>query len=262
MANHKGGVAKTTTAASLAAALVAMGRSVLAVDLDPQGCLTFSFGYSPERLPGSIRDVLIAGKDAAEVLLETADGVTLLPATTELAGTDKILLTRAGSEFGLQRALESMHGRYDAIIIDCPPSLGIMTLNGLIASEFLLVPMQCETLAHRGVGQLLSSVREARRLTGRKIQLLGVLPTMYDGRSTHARDVLDDVADRYGMPVLAPPIPRTITFAEASAAGTTVLEPSFAGAQRGNKGAQAYRELAGHLAGYWWEGKDLATFLD
>ncbi|NMN96026.1 AAA family ATPase [Antrihabitans stalactiti] len=254
VANQKGGVAKTTTVASLGAALVGLDQRVLVVDLDPQGCLTFSLGHNPDRLDVSIYDVLTSDIHAKEVLLDTAEGVSLLPATIDLAGADAVLLMKPGREFALKRALKPLHDEFDVIILDCPPSLGIMTLNGLTAADAVLVPLQCETLAHRGVGQLLRTVSEVQQITNPNLQLLGALPTLYDSRTTHARDVLADVADRYGMPVLAPAIPRTVRFAEATASGATVM------AGRKNKGAEAYRELAESLAGYWWGGEELVTF--
>ncbi|MBJ8347269.1 ParA family protein [Antrihabitans sp. YC2-6] len=253
VANQKGGVAKTTTVASLGAALVACEQRVLVVDLDPQGCLTFSLGHNPDRLDVSIYDVLTSDVHAKEVLLETTDGVSLLPATIDLAGADAVLLMRPGREFALKRALAPLRDDYDVILLDCPPSLGIMTLNGLTAADAVLVPLQCETLAHRGVGQLLRTVSEVQQITNPNLELLGALPTLYDSRTTHARDVLADVSDRYGLPVLAPAIPRTVKFAEASASGATVLSG------RKNKGADAYRELAEGLVGYWWGGKELVT---
>lgn len=254
VANQKGGVAKTTTVASLGAALAARDQRVLLVDLDPQGCLTFSLGHNPDRLEASIYDVLTAGVHAKEVLLDTVDGVSLLPATIDLAGADAVLLMKPGREFALKRALAPLRDEFDVIIIDCPPSLGIMTLNGLTAADSVLIPLQCETLAHRGVGQLLRTVSEVKEITNPNLELLGALPTLYDSRTTHARDVLADVSDRYGLPVLAPAIPRTVRFAEASASGASVM------AGKRSKGADAYRELAGSLCDYWWGGKDLQTF--
>ncbi len=253
VANQKGGVAKTTTVASLGAALAALQRRVLLVDLDPQACLTFSLGHHPDRLERSVYDVLTGDTAAEDVLLDTSDGVTLLPATIDLAGADVVLLMRPGREFALKRALAPLRDRYDVIILDCPPSLGIMTLNGLTAADSVLVPLQCETLAHRGVGQLLRTVSEVQQITNPELRMLGALPTLYDARTTHARDVLADVADRYALPVLAPAIPRTVRFAEASASGATVL------VGRKNKGAEAYRALADGLVGFWAGERELAT---
>ncbi|GAB2628386.1 ParA family protein [Prescottella soli] len=254
VANQKGGVAKTTTVASLGAALVDLGQRVLVVDLDPQGCLTFSLGHNPDRLEKSVHDVLAGDVPAQDVLLGTDEGVTLLPATIDLAGSEALLLMRPGREFALKRALAPLLDDFDVIVIDCPPSLGVLTLNGLTAARQVLVPLQCETLAHRGVGQLLRTVSEVQQITNPDLVLLGALPTLYDARTTHSRDVLSDVSDRYDLPVLAPPIPRTVRFAEASASGATVL------AGRKNKGAEAYRELAHHLSAHWTGGADLVTF--
>jgi chromosome partitioning protein len=253
-ANQKGGVAKTTTVASLGAAMAEKGRRVLLVDLDPQGCLTFSLGHDPDKLPVSVHEVLLGEVEPNATLVTTAEGMTLLPANIDLAGAEAMLLMRAGREYALQRALAKLGDRFDVIIIDCPPSLGVLTLNGLTAADEVIVPLQCETLAHRGVGQLLRTVADIQHITNPGLRLLGALPTLYDSRTTHTRDVLLDIADRYDLPVLAPPIPRTVRFAEASASGSSVI------AGRKNKGAVAYRELAQALLKHWKSGKPLPTF--
>jgi chromosome partitioning protein len=254
VANQKGGVAKTTTVASLAAALHALDRRVLVVDLDPQGCLTFSLGHNPDKLDSSVHEVLTGDAQVEDVLIETAEGIVLLPATIDLAGAEALLLMRAGREFALKRALAPILQDFDVVVIDCPPSLGVLTLNGLTAAQSVLVPLQCETLAHRGVGQLLRTVSEVQQITNPDLALLGALPTLFDARTTHSRDVLGDVSDRYSLPVLAPPIPRTVRFAEASASGATVLSG------RKNKGAQAYRELAENLLAHWEGAAELKTY--
>nr|WP_296774516.1 AAA family ATPase [Rhodococcus sp. (in: high G+C Gram-positive bacteria)] len=254
VANQKGGVAKTTTVASLAAALHALDQRVLVVDLDPQGCLTFSLGHNPDKLTTSVHEVLTGDASVADAIVETDEGIVLLPATIDLAGAEALLLMRAGREFALKRALAGVIDDFDVVVIDCPPSLGVLTLNGLTAAQSVLVPLQCETLAHRGVGQLLRTVSEVQQITNPDLTLLGALPTLFDARTTHSRDVLSDVSDRYALPVLAPPIPRTVRFAEASASGATVLSG------RKNKGAQAYRELASNLLGHWQTGSALKTF--
>ena len=227
VANQKGGVAKTTTVASLGAAMAEQGKRVLLIDLDPQGCLTFSLGQDPDKLAVSVHDVLLGDVEPNAALVETAEGMTLLPANIDLAGAEAMLLMRAGREYALKRALAKLDGSFDVIVIDCPPSLGVLTLNGLTAADEVIVPLQCETLAHRGVGQFLRTVDDVQQITNPKLKLLGALPTLYDSRTTHTRDVLLDVADRYDLPVLAPPIPRTVRFAEASASGSSVM----AGAQ-------------------------------
>lgn len=254
VANQKGGVAKTTTVASLAAALHALDRRVLVVDLDPQGCLTFSLGHNPDKLESSVHEILTGDATVENVLIETAEGIVLLPATIDLAGAEALLLMRAGREYALKRALAPILEDFDVVVIDCPPSLGVLTLNGLTAAQSVLVPLQCETLAHRGVGQLLRTVAEVQQITNPDLTLLGALPTLFDARTTHSRDVLGDISDRYDLPVLAPPIPRTVRFAEATASGATVLSG------RKNKGAQAYRELAENLLSHWENGVALKTF--
>ncbi|BBY57218.1 cobyrinic acid a,c-diamide synthase [Mycolicibacterium sarraceniae] len=253
VANQKGGVAKTTTVASLGAAFVDAGKRVLLIDLDPQGCLTFSLGTDPDKLPVSVHEVLLGDVEPSAALVDTAEGMTLLPANIDLAGAEAMLLMRAGREYALKRALAKLD-QFDVVIIDCPPSLGVLTLNGLTAADEVIVPLQCETLAHRGVGQFLRTVDDVQQITNPNLKLLGALPTLYDSRTTHSRDVLLDVADRYDLPVLAPPIPRTVRFAEASASGSSVL------AGRKSKGGTAYRDLAASLLTYWKSGKALPTF--
>jgi chromosome partitioning protein len=254
VANQKGGVAKTTTVASLGAAMAEKGRRVLVVDLDPQGCLTFSLGHDPDKLPFSVHEVLLGEVEPSAALVETSEGMTMMPANIDLAGVEAMLLMRAGREYALKRALAKVKEEFDVVLVDCPPSLGVLTLNGLTAADDVIVPLQCETLAHRGVGQFLRTVTDVQQITNSELKLLGALPTLYDSRTTHSRDVLLDVADRYDLPVLAPPIPRTVRFAEASASGASVL------AGRKNKGSTAYRDLAAALLKHWKSGKPLASF--
>jgi chromosome partitioning protein len=242
IANQKGGVAKTTTVASLGTALTDLGQRVLMVDLDPQSCLTFSLGIDPEELDESLHQVLLRQVDIGDVILETDEGPHLLPATIELAGTETALLTRPGREHALRAALEDVNDDYDWILLDCPPSLGILTVAALSAADAVIVPLQCETLSHRGVGQLLDTVHDVRRYTNKDLVVMGVLPTLFDGRTKHARAVLDTIADTYDIEVLNPPIPRSIRFAEAPAAGRSILRTA-----RTTRGAEAYRQLAENL---------------
>jgi len=244
VANQKGGVAKTTTVASLAAALAELGQRVLVVDLDPQACLTFSLGLDPETVELSVHDVLLGRVSAGMAIQPTTDGVDLLPATIELAGCEAMLLTRTGREYTLRSALEEVRPSYDVILLDCAPSLGVLTINALTAADEVLVPLQCETLSHRGVGQLLDTVHDVQRLTNRGLRVLGVLPTLFDSRTSHAREVLADVTSRYGLDVLEPPIAKSVRFAEAPAAGRSILRTAGR-----TPGAQAYRTLARALAG-------------
>jgi chromosome partitioning protein len=237
VANQKGGVAKTTTVASLGAALAEQGLRVLLVDLDPQACLTFSLGIDPEDLEVSVHHVLTKAVTPEEVVIRTEDGVDLLPATIELARAEADLLTRTGREHVLRAALEDVD--HDWVLLDCPPSLGVLTVAALTAADAVLVPLQCETLSHRGVGQLLDTVHDVRRFTNRGLEVWGVLPTLYDARTNHSRAVLENVTETYGLDLLQPPIPKSIRFAEAPAAGRSILATS-----RGNRGADAYRQVA------------------
>lgn len=243
VANQKGGVAKTTTVASLGVALAELGQRVLLVDLDPQACLTFSLGIDPEDLEISVHHVMTKGLDPAEVIVVTDDSVHLLPATIELARAETELLTRTGREYVLRSALEELDD-YDWVIFDCPPSLGVLTVAALTAATAVLIPLQCETLSHRGVGQLLDTVHDVKRFTNRGLEVWGVLPTLYDGRTNHSRAVLENISETYGLDVIMPPIPKSIRFAEAPAAGRSILSTS-----KKNKGALAYREVAAGLLG-------------
>ena len=238
VANQKGGVGKTTTVHTLGAALARAGQRVLVVDLDPQACLTYSVGLDPESLPLSLHDVLVGRNKAAEALVR-AGGMSILPAAIDLAGSEVHLVGRVGREHAVGRALESVKDSYDVVLIDCPPSLGILTINGLTAADFVLIPLQCETLGHRGVGQLLETVADVRAYTQPDLSVLGAVATMFDGRTRHTREVLADVEARYGLPVLQPMIPRSIRFAEAPATGQSILDHAPT-----STGAVAYGELA------------------
>ena len=241
VANQKGGVAKTTTVHALGAALAERGRRVLMVDLDPQACLTFSAGVDPNGLDRSLHEVFVNRTPAAEVLIKAGD-LHLLPATIDLAGTEVHLLTRAGREYALARALDPVKGTYDVVLVDCPPSLGILTINGLTAADEVLVPLQCETLSQRGVGQLLDTIEDVRAYTNPALRVRGIIATMYDGRTRLGREVLDSVRGRYGLEVLEPPVPKSVRVAEAPSRGQSVLEHAGASAS-----ADAYRRLAATL---------------
>lgn len=244
VANQKGGVAKTTTVASLGVAFAELGLRALLVDLDPQACLTFSLGLDPESLELSVHDVLLGRVSAGMAIQTTTDGVDLLPSTIDLAGCEAQLLTRTGREYALRTALEEAWEGYDVVLLDCAPSLGVLTLNALTVAREVLIPLQCETLSHRGVGQLLDTVADVQRLTNPALRVLGVLPTLFDARTVHARAVLEDVTTRYSLPVLQPAIAKSVRFAEAPAAGRSVLSTAAR-----TPGAQSYRELARRLAG-------------
>lgn len=243
VANQKGGVAKTTTVASVGVALGELGNRVLLVDLDPQACLTFSLGIDPDALELSVHDVLMGRVGAGMAVRSTADGVDLMPSHIDLTGSEVALYEKPAREYFLRKALDEVTQAYDYVLIDCSPSLGVLTLNALTAADEVLVPLQCETLSHRGVGQLLDTVNEVQRLTNPSLRVMGVLPTLFDGRTTHTRAVLSDVESRYGVRVLEPPITRSVRFAEAPAVGQSVMTTAAS-----SKGAQAYREIARRMA--------------
>jgi len=245
VANQKGGVAKTTTVVSLGAALAELKQRVLLVDIDPQGSLTFSLGIDPEDLDVTVAEVLLGTKRAEDAIVITDDGMHLLPANITLTQAEESLLGRTGREQRLRVALDKVADDYDWILIDCPPTLGILTVGALSASQQVLIPLQAETLSHRGVGQLLDTIHDVRQFINPSLEIMGVLPTMYDGRTKHAQNVLAAIRETYELPVVTPPIPKTIRFAEAPAIGRSVLATA-----RTHKGAEAYRQVAaGMLAG-------------
>jgi chromosome partitioning protein len=245
VANQKGGVAKTTAVQALGVAWADQGRRVLMVDLDPQACLTYSVGLDPDTLESSLHDVLVRREKVADVSRPVVGiaGLALVPATIDLAGAEVHLLSKTGREHVLAKALEPVMDDFDVVLIDCPPSLGVLTINGLTAAERVLIPLQCEALSHRGVGQLLETIEDVRTFANAKLRVLGVLATMFDGRTRHSRVVLDQVGTSYGLTVFEPPVPKSVRFSEAPALGLSILQhaPSSAG-------AEAYRELAGRVA--------------
>ncbi|MGH2820964.1 MAG: ParA family protein, partial [Actinomycetota bacterium] len=198
---------------------------------------TYSMGVDPDALEETVNDVLVRRLPLDKVVITRE--TDLVPANIDLAGAEAILLAKTGREYALQRAIRDASRIYDYILIDCPPSLGILTINALTAAPEVVVPLQCEALSHRGVGQLLETIGDIRHFTNPELRLLGLVPTMYDGRSRHAREVLEDVGSRYGVDVLEPPVRKSIRFAEAAQAGRSIL--SFA---PGHPGSEAYRALA------------------
>jgi chromosome partitioning protein len=242
LANQKGGVAKTTSVASLGACFAELGKKVLLVDLDPQACLTFSLGVDPDTLETSVNEVLLGQAEVLDAVIHCDEGFDLVPSVIDLAGAEAMLLPRAGREYILRTSLETSRAGYDLILLDCSPSLGVITLNALTAADALIIPMPCEMLSHRGVGQLLDTVADVQKILNRNLEVWGVLPTLFDARSRHAREVLADVGQRYELPVLEPPIPKTVRFAEAPAVGRSILATA-----RSSKGAGAYRQVAASL---------------
>jgi chromosome partitioning protein len=241
VANLKGGVAKTTTVAALAAAWCAAGRRVLAVDLDPQGCLTYALGVDPGEVRWTVADVLAGRAGVAEAAVATADGPLLVPADLRLVEAEREAADRPGRERLLVGALRPMARRVDEVVVDCSPSLGVTTVAALVAADVLLVPMTPDMLGHRAVGQVLDAAADVRRALNPRLRVAGVLPTVVDLRTAHARDVIADLAERFDVAVLDP-VPRSVRVAEAAARGRSVVSTSPRSAA-----AAAYRRLAARL---------------
>lgn len=242
VANQKGGVAKTTTVHSLGVALAEAGRSVLLVDLDPQASLTWACGLDPDAQDRSMHEVLLRRTKAADAVQRVGGDdsrLAILPSTIDLAGAEMHLLTKTGREYVLRKALDKVKDAYDVVLIDCPPSLGILTINGLTAADEVLIPLQAEALGQRGVAQLMDTIDDVRSYTNKDLQVRGVIATMFDGRTKLARQVVDEVRTQHGLEVFDPPVPKSVKVAEAPGRGRSVLEHA-----PGSKGAVAYRELA------------------
>jgi chromosome partitioning protein len=243
VANQKGGVGKTTTTLSVAAAMAELGRAVLVVDLDPQACLTFSLGYDPDLTEPSLNDTVVGRATLAETIVQHGE-VDVAPANIDLAGAEVTLLSRTGREYLLRGELTDLLDSYDAVFIDCAPSLGVLTINGLTAADEVLIPVQCETLSHRGVSQLLDTIGDVRRLTNRGLEVRGLIATMFDPRTRHSREVLRDLLARYELPLVGPPVRKSVRFAESPTVGTTII-----GGGVDVPGAAAYRAIARELLG-------------
>jgi chromosome partitioning protein len=236
-ANQKGGVAKTTTTLNLAAAFAEAGNRVLCVDMDPQGNLTMSQGIDPDTLDTSMYDVLVHKVPVRDVI-RTRE-VDVACASIDLAGAEIAMSTMIGRERSLQRALAPVREDYDFILIDTPPSLGLLTINALTAANKVIVPVQCEYLSMRGLIQLQNTLHMIRENLNPDVEIEGILPTLVDTRTLHAKEAIEILEENFGDRVFASRIRKTVRFAEAPVKGMSVLKYDPAG-----KAAQAYRDLA------------------
>ena len=244
LVNQKGGVGKTTTAINLGAYLAKMGKSVLVVDLDPQANATSSLGVDKRTVQSSTYDALLTNDvPASSILFNERLQLSLLPSSPALAGAEVELVEEADREFKLKHALESMDGKYDYILIDCPPSLGILTVNGLVASrDGVLVPVQCEYLALEGLGQISQTIERIRSVLFPDLRVRGVILTMFDPRTNLSSDVVKEVNNHFPGQVFKSIIPRSIRLAEAPSYGLPIS--AYA---PNSVGAKAYESLAKEL---------------
>jgi chromosome partitioning protein len=243
VANQKGGVGKTTTSVNLAASLAKMNRSVLLVDLDPQGNATMGSGFDKADLQESVYDVLLGDADAvATIEMAEASGFDLLGANADLTGAEIELTEVDRREFRLRDALVGVRVRYDFIVIDCPPALGLLTLNGLVAADSVIIPMQCEYYALEGLSALIETISRLQSSLNPKLKIEGLVRTMYDPRNSLSREVSLELLEHFGDTVYRTIIPRNVRLAEAPSYGVPILFYD-----KYSRGAKAYLALAGEV---------------
>jgi chromosome partitioning protein len=246
--NQKGGVGKTTTTINLGAALAEQGRRVLLVDFDPQGALSVGLGIQPHDIDSTIYNLLMERDITAhDVLFKTSvDGMDLLPSNIDLSGAEVQLVHEVGREYVLGGVLQPLAADYDVIMIDCQPSLGLLTINALACADGVLIPLECEYFAMRGVALLMETIDKVSRRLNQKLVIDGLLATMYDSRTLHTREVLTNIVNGFGDKVFHTVINRTVRFPDATVAGEPITNFDSA-----SMGASSYRELAKEVLERW-----------